>query len=357
MKVLILHEGYAPILAGAERIACETARALAERQIAVCLLTEAAPPMDALLPAGLCRRNGLRNIAPADCLRAMGDGRSVAHVIDITPCAASLALRLKQVFGWPIVVSPATHPSFWETHPPCLQLLREADCVLALSHNEATALRALEAEPAQITILPHLGPIAWPQPTAACSSEPYPYVLFLSRMMRSKGYQDLLEATRLVWADAPQMRFVFAGPVVDDDVPQQITRYAEPRITWRGVVSEEEKHSLLSGAAALCLPTRADVLPLVVLEAWSHGTPVISYDYQQPGCNDPLFGPRLLAVPGPAGIAAAILELHSNQELQAQLKRAGPEHLRAHYDMDVNIQRLITIYRRLADNPLRQPLV
>lgn len=96
-----------------------------------------------------------------------------------------------------------------------------------------------------------------------------PYVLYLGRVDPSKGCVDLLKQHRAaIRADPGSPRLVMAGrPAMP--LPE------EPWLEVRGFVSEQEKHELLAGAVALVLPSPYESLSMVVLEAWTHGRPVL----------------------------------------------------------------------------------
>ncbi len=94
------------------------------------------------------------------------------------------------------------------------------------------------------------------------------YLLYLGRIDPSKGCADLIRMHRAAVRSQGVPRLVMAGrPAMD--LPR------EPWLDVRGFVEEDEKHALLAGAAALVLPSPYESLSVAVLEAWSHGTPVI----------------------------------------------------------------------------------
>jgi glycosyltransferase involved in cell wall biosynthesis len=108
-----------------------------------------------------------------------------------------------------------------------------------------------------------------PPPAVRAGAAREPYVLYLGRVDPSKGCVDLVRAHRraiLARPDTP--RLVLAGHVAME----------LPRGRWldaRGFVDEDEKHALLAGAAALVLPSPYESLSVAVLEAWTHGRPVL----------------------------------------------------------------------------------
>jgi len=82
--------------------------------------------------------------------------------------------------------------------------------------------------------------------------------------------------------------------------------------------------SELSAYDALVLPSVREGLPLVAVEAFAAGVPVVGYDV--PGVRDAVrLGGGTLVPPlaGPAGLAAALRELLADARVRAQAVAAG----------------------------------
>lgn len=97
-----------------------------------------------------------------------------------------------------------------------------------------------------------------------------PYVLCLGRIDPSKGSDMLLRAHaayRRRRPDAPDL-VMLGRPVMP--LPD------EPWLVAPGFVDEQTKHDALAGAVALVCPSPYESLSLVLLEAWSHGTPTLA---------------------------------------------------------------------------------
>jgi glycosyltransferase involved in cell wall biosynthesis len=102
--------------------------------------------------------------------------------------------------------------------------------------------------------------------------------LFLGQIDSHKGIPILLGAlTELLAGRVPDnFRFAFAGagPLVDE-VRAFCARHSD-RCRYHGVVRGEEKEALLAASSFLVLPSLwHDNFPLVILEAFSNGLPVI----------------------------------------------------------------------------------
>lgn len=101
-----------------------------------------------------------------------------------------------------------------------------------------------------------------------------PYALYLGRVGRAKNVQTLLRAFE---GDPPRdssgtpLRLVLAGHHDRDlKIPSR------PWIEWRGFVDSSERDKLIREATCLVQPSQFESLSLVVLEALTHGRPVIA---------------------------------------------------------------------------------
>jgi glycosyltransferase involved in cell wall biosynthesis len=113
-----------------------------------------------------------------------------------------------------------------------------------------------------------------------------PYVLFFGYIDPRKQPDFLARAFAASRARATH-KLVFAGP---DAYGFQTTvkrviqdRGIEDRVVWHGPAYGPSKWNLLSHAACLCLPSRAEGLPVVMSEALGAGLPIV---YSK-GCNFP----------------------------------------------------------------------
>lgn len=105
-----------------------------------------------------------------------------------------------------------------------------------------------------------------------------PVFVNVGRMSAQKGQLVLLDAFARTLADLPEARLVIVG---DGELRSLVERrIAElgigDRVELTGSVSEAEVRRRLRAAHALVLPSSAEGLPMVIMEAFAMGTPVIS---------------------------------------------------------------------------------
>ncbi len=103
-------------------------------------------------------------------------------------------------------------------------------------------------------------------------------VIFLGQIGARKGVPELLRAFEQLDA-VPDAELVLAGPSSDPDVVQQVedaVRARPDRISYAGCLPRARSQELLREAYVLALPSHAEGLPMVVIEAMSLGVPSVT---------------------------------------------------------------------------------
>tara|TARA_R110001606_G_scaffold23985_2_gene79994 strand:- start:4450 stop:5571 length:1122 start_codon:yes stop_codon:yes gene_type:complete len=111
-------------------------------------------------------------------------------------------------------------------------------------------------------------------------------VLFLSNMIKTKGYDDVLElANQLKNKNYNDINFHFAGSWSSDNDELFFKNFIkdnnlEDCVKFHGFVAKKAKEKLISEANIFIFPTRYDkeVFPLSILEALSYGLPILAYN-------------------------------------------------------------------------------
>jgi glycosyltransferase involved in cell wall biosynthesis len=104
-------------------------------------------------------------------------------------------------------------------------------------------------------------------------------VLFLSNMLKSKGYFNVLELA--LKTKGQEIHYDFAGAWESDSDRNEFFDFIQKNdlsesITFHGFVSGENKRQLFEKASCLIFPTRHEAFGLVVIEALAYGLPVIA---------------------------------------------------------------------------------
>lgn len=157
-----------------------------------------------------------------------------------------------------------------------------------------------------------------------------PNILFVGRLEKRKGFVHLLRAFVQVQAEMPQARLIVAG-AFDEKQKEPFVRQAEADglhdVHFRSWPSNDMLARFYRTADLLCAPsTGFESFGLVLVEAMAAGRPVVTSDI--PGYREVVRHEveGLLVPPGDEkGLAAALLRLLADKELQERMGRNGRE--------------------------------
>lgn len=312
-RVLVTFGTYQETHSGAERMAWRTVEHLAQQGHDITVLTDSPSTVDVrVLPAST---------------RVPAQAPDLVHAFDLgKPELVDHGWRLAQRFGVPFALTPATDSSVWPDPVTGGHLCRQADVLFSITSSEDEALVGKGVAPQRIVripVAPDLTGVPDPDGFRQKHGISGPLVLFVGRRVEFKGYRRLLESMPLVWRTVPEAVFAFAGANAEPDAAEIFQRHADPRMIDLGVVDEQQKRDAIAAADLLCLPSSADVFPIVFAEAWWLGKPVVSGDF--PGAHEVVRHTvdGLVVRPQPSEIASALVELITDAELRAAMGLEG----------------------------------
>jgi glycosyltransferase involved in cell wall biosynthesis len=187
-------------------------------------------------------------------------------------------------------------------------------------------------------------------------------LLYLSNMIPSKGYWDLLHACRKLKNAGIDFRCDYCGDFLDivDPTGSSTTAAAaenqfrkaieefglSERVTYHGSVHGSRKIELLRAAHMFVLPTYYpwEGQPMSIIEAMAAATPVISTRHRAipdqviDGDNGFLVKTR-----SPADIAQAVTRLATDRDLFAKQSGNAHRHFREHFGAETHLNRLIGV--------------
>jgi exopolysaccharide biosynthesis polyprenyl glycosylphosphotransferase len=180
--------------------------------------------------------------------------------------------------------------------------------------------------------------------------EPGRYALFVGRLVPEKAPDALVRAFRRVPTDA---RLVIAGgSSFSDDYVAGLERLAaeDGRVLLTGYLYGDDLAALYQHAGVFVLPSALEGLPLTLLEAASHGVPIVASDIpphrEVLAADGP--GRRLVPVGDEDALARAVADLLERGD---PAQRAGAERtaasVLARYDWDAAARALEVVYRRV----------
>ena len=165
-------------------------------------------------------------------------------------------------------------------------------------------------------------------------------VTALSRLVRHKGYPELLDAMRAVEADLWVVGERLASDHGPDMQPYFDASGLDERLRLLGYRTDVS--AILAASDVFVLPSHFEGLPMSVIEAMLTGLPVVATDIRGPR-EQVADGVTGLLVP-PASVvplAAALLRLSCDPALRASLGKAGLARALALYREDVVVARTL----------------
>lgn len=203
-----------------------------------------------------------------------------------------------------------------------------------------------EISTSQVVVMAN--PVRVPTDIPDRSSHTTVQFLHLGRLGERKGSYDLVNAFLGLPADLQaKARLVLAG---DGDV-EGVRKLAAPagdRIVVHSWIDTRERDRLLAESDVFALPSRAEGVPMALLEAMANGLPSITSPV---GGIPDVFRDCVDGLLVKAGdvdqIRAAMIKLISDDTLRLTAGRSAREHARQ-YDVHMYARRLADIYQRIA---------
>lgn len=218
------------------------------------------------------------------------------------------------------------------------------DTVIAVSHGVAATYERIGVPRDAIRVIPNGVPAPSPRRprdvvrTALSASVEHRVVLTAGRLVRQKGMDLLVDAFAEVHGTDPRSVLVIAG----DGPEHAALRSRADRLGVSSAVRflghRDDIADLLVAADLFVLPSRAEGLPLVVLEAMASGLPVVGTRVcgNDEAVVDGVTG--FLAHPNAASLAAAMLAVLADEKLRSAMGGAA----RCRYEREFGLDRMVT---------------
>jgi len=179
-------------------------------------------------------------------------------------------------------------------------------------------------------------------------------ILSIGRLVPDKGHGVLLSALSSLPSNATtRLRLVIAGDGPERaPLERAAARLSPDLVTFLGAVGQDRLVSLYQQADMFCLPSFAEGLPGVLMEAMAMGLPVIATRIMGiPEIVEDGVSGRLVA-PGRAdALAGALLELLADPELRSSMGKAGRRRVEQEYDIRRSASALAQLYRASLGTP------
>jgi phosphatidylinositol alpha-mannosyltransferase len=145
-----------------------------------------------------------------------------------------------------------------------------------------------------------------------------------------KGLPTLLEALPKILAERPAVRLLVAGKGDEEEAVKDLPRAIRDRITFLGMVSDEDKARLLRSVDLYVAPnTGGESFGIILVEALSAGAPVVASDldaFRQ--VLDGGSSGELFPVEDAEALAKTVIRLLGDPERRSALSDTGSRHVR-----------------------------
>ncbi len=242
----------------------------------------------------------------------------------------------------PLVHSPAVHFGKWGDSPAQLRAYTSANILICFSNDVKKKIleRSTISNHSTIQVIPPVQPaLSGMDPAKRLIDDPY--IIFLGRREHHKGLHLLIEAHRRI---KQSIKLVIAGP-------GEKFSGTDSSIIDLGVVSDEEKTSLLTHCELFALPSTDESFGIVYTEAMSCGKPVVAIDV--PPVNEIVQNgvTGILVPPGDAdALAAALTTLLIDQSLAKAMGIRGFEVFNERFAPAVIIPQIVDVYDSISNN-------
>lgn len=277
-----------------------------------------------------------------------------AHPSSLRPHPSSL----------PFVVTPFAHLGEHDndrvarnsTMSHQLRIMRSADRLLTLTAVEADGLARYRMSTERLGVI---GSAADPPP-ADFRQSPYfaadhceargTFGVYIGRLSYDKGALHAADAIRNLRQRGRDVALLLIGSSTPEfeRYRRGLSPHDRAAIRTLGVLSDRDKHAVLSRAKFLMLPSRSDSFGIVMLEAWSHSVPVIAARAGGiPGVVDDGATGLLVPFADVEGLIAAAERLISDEPFARRLGQQGYERLRSGYNWATVVERVAGHYEQV----------
>jgi glycosyltransferase involved in cell wall biosynthesis len=181
------------------------------------------------------------------------------------------------------------------------------------------------------------------------------HLCFVGRLTPIKGVRVLLDAFDAARQAVPGLRLTLVGDGTDRPQLERMARHHGDAIRFAGFLDQTAVADTLRTADALVLPSFAEGVPVVLMEAMASGKPVIA---TQVGGVSELVEDGVSGHVVPPGDAASLAEAIialADPDRRARMGAAGRERVVTEFDIRIEAARIATLLTGGGDGDLRPP--
>ena len=167
------------------------------------------------------------------------------------------------------------------------------------------------------------------------------HLLFVGRLAPVKGLRVLLEALTTARKNHPNLRLTIVGDGEDREHLERLARPLGDAVRFTGYLTQDEVAEILGDVDAFVLPSFAEGLPVVLMEALAAGKPAIAP--RVAGVAELIEDGRtghLIHAGDTAGLTRTLEALAADPKAARSLGLAGREMVRAEFDARIEAARI-----------------
>lgn len=173
----------------------------------------------------------------------------------------------------------------------------------------------------------------------------------IARLFKLKGHDDLIAIAPEIVREHPRVKFLLVGDGAWRKRFEHAVASASLRghFVFTGLVAPTEIPALVGIMDMLVHLSRREGLPRALPQALAAGRPVVAYDCDGAGevCIPNETG--FLVPPGDkARLTSSLLQLTRDAELRQRLGQRGQAFVRAHFGVELMVERIHSLYMKLA---------
>lgn len=188
-----------------------------------------------------------------------------------------------------------------------------------------------------------------PAPPIIKTDKKEKYVLFMAYLTENKGYDVVIKAFSNISDNFNEWRLIMAGAgEVEKAKKLAIMSKNVDKIELRDWITGAEKEELLRHAGAFCMASYMEGFPMSVLDAWSHGVPLITTpvgglpDVIRDGENALIFD-----FGDVHGLTECFNRLFSSEKLRTELSEASLQLVQENFSIGKISEEIKDIYNSL----------
>lgn len=215
-------------------------------------------------------------------------------------------------------------------------LLRTVDVIVVLSRGEQEAYRAFVPQ-ARVVVIPNALNVQESADCTAIKASDFFHLIYLGRLVESKGILTALEALKLLVAAGRRVKLSIAGDGPEESRLKACAAKLElaEQVRFAGPLFDEAKAAFLREGHVFVLPTCQERLPYALLEALAAGAvPVTTRVGAIPDVVQHHVHALLVPPHDPAALADAIARLDDDRTMLARMARAGQERVFRDFNSD-----------------------